>query len=99
MLAVPQIEPEKLLQSMALLLQEGQDKVTFQVQEGERGKGDDMCFSLVVREVVTATRVPVLKLFDSDSNLEVPVLLCPHISIYILIILHQRIVRYLCLSA
>ena len=59
---LPQIEPGQVLQRIAQHLQaSGRDQGT---SEGE-GLG------LEVREVVTATRVPVLKLFDTGSQLEV----------------------------
>ena len=61
-----QIDPGELLQSMARHLQQAREEA----EEGGREQG---CSggSLVVKEVVTETRVPVLKLLDTQSELEV----------------------------
>jgi hypothetical protein len=64
-----QIGPDELLQSMSRLLQQEQEGGK---QEGERlGEREGEGCSLLVKEVVTGTRVPVLKLLDTKSDLEV----------------------------
>lgn len=60
-IVMKQIEPAELLQEMANLLQ---------VSSAEEAKAG-VCQGIVVKEVVTATRVPVLKLLDTVTNLEV----------------------------